>query len=394
MHTATVPQIKNRRTCGAGKSTTAGRLMHGCGALDDDIIDHLEHEAPETGQESCKYAWVFDKLQAERERGGTFALMTRKFETPNKNVPGHRDYVKTMITGALGSDAALLVLREHAHLAYELGIYDIVVAVNKMDICNWSEVRFKKIMKELSYFLKNLGYIPDKMPFVPVSSIQGQNILEPKGNLGLRALSWRERPLRLPIRKAYDVPGTGRVPVGCVTTWKYHPRNVPYIAPSGITATVRSFESHKESISEGLPGELVAFDPGLPKADFFRGQVASDSQNNPAKECSYFIAAIKKVTSEQPEYMHPNQMAVVHCHTAQATCKLELLELFDIRTGKCSEKNPAYLRGIAAGVVKMTPLKPMCTETYNDSRRLGRVVVRDNGRTIAVGTVKSVEKSG
>ncbi|OGE46990.1 hypothetical protein PENARI_c079G10065 [Penicillium arizonense] len=413
-----------------GKSTTAGRLMLECGGTDNDTIAGLEQAASETGQESSKYAWVFDTLQAERQRGCSFSLTSHQLETPNRRItltdtPGHRGYVKTMISGIPGGECALLIIsadeaefnksmkfgsemRENIQIAFTLRIYRMIVAVNKMETRGWSEGAFNSIKKEVSSYIKKIGYSPDKIHFIPVSSLDGQNISTPKSDLswyhgktvvgalddiGERPNGGIDQPLRLPIRRIHQIPGVGKVLVGCVVTGTITPGMSVTIAPGGITATVRSLESYKKPIDKGYPGHLVALSLDV-EADFHRGQIVSDSNYSPATECSSFTAFFTKVVSHSPLNINPGYTPVVHCGTAQVPCKFELLEQIDARTGQTIEKNPRFLKLAATALVRLTPLKPLCAVTFSESGPLGSIVVRDIGKTVGVGRIQSVERHG
>merc|ERR1711920_904819 len=175
----------------SGKSTTTGHMIYKCGGIDKRTIEKFEKEAQESGKGSFKYAWVMDKLQSERERGITIDIALWKFQTPKYYVtiidaPGHRDFIKNMITGTSQADCAVLIIasgkgefeagiskdgqtREHALLASTLGVKQMIIAINKMDACEFSQDRFKEIKSEVEKFVKKVGYKPDEIAFVPIS---------------------------------------------------------------------------------------------------------------------------------------------------------------------------------------------------------------------------------
>ena len=191
----------------AGKSTATGHLIYKCGGIDKRTIEKFEKEAAEMGKSSFKYAWVLDKLKAERERGITIDIALWKFESPKSvftiiDAPGHRDFIKNMITGTSQADAAILVIasgtgefeagisgdgqtREHALLAFTLGVKQMIVAVNKMDdkSVNYSQARYEEIKKEVSMYLKKVGYNVEKVQFIPISGWVGDNMIEQGDNL-------------------------------------------------------------------------------------------------------------------------------------------------------------------------------------------------------------------
>merc|ERR1711896_115859 len=170
----------------SGKSTTTGHLIYKCGGIDKRVIEKFEKEAAEMGKGSFKYAWVLDKLKAERERGITIDIALWKFESDKHyftiiDAPGHRDFIKNMITGTSQAGQT----REHALLAYTLGVKQMRVAMNKMDNTTppYDEGRYKEIKAEVSNFLKKTGYDPEKIPFIPISGFHGDNMIDDSTNM-------------------------------------------------------------------------------------------------------------------------------------------------------------------------------------------------------------------
>ncbi|KAF8760922.1 response stimulus [Rhizoctonia solani] len=409
----------------SGKSTTTGHLIYKCGGIDKRTIEKFEKEAAELGKGSFKYAWVLDKLKAERERGITIDIALWKFETPKYMVtvidaPGHRDFIKNMITGTSQADCAILIIaggtgefeagiskdgqtREHALLAFTLGVRQLIVAVNKMDTTKWSEDRFNEIIKETSNFIKKVGYNPKQVAFVPISGWHGDNMLEESANMPwykgwtkegkagavkgktlLDAIDAIEppvrpsdKPLRLPLQDVYKIGGIGTVPVGRVETGVIKAGMVVSFAPSNVTTEVKSVEMHHEQLVEGVPGDNVGFNV---------------KNNDPAKEAASFNAQV--IVINHPGQIGAGYAPVLDCHTAHIACKFaELIEKIDRRTGKAIEQNPKFIKSGDAAIVKLIPSKPMCVETYNEYPPLGRFAVRDMRQTVAVGVIKAVEKT-
>ncbi|KAI0219448.1 Elongation factor 1-alpha [Lamellibrachia satsuma] len=241
-----------------------------------------------------------------------------------------------MITGTSQADVAILVIpaklgdfeagmskegqtREHALLAYTLGVKQMIVAVNKMDVTEppYSEARFIDVVAEATLMLEKVGYKvkPDKekkvkgIPFIPISGFQGDNMIDHSPNLkwyydtkdkysGLTLLETldtvrqpkrpSEKPLRLPLQDVYKIGGVGTVPVGRVETGVIKPGMVVTFAPSGITTEVRSVEMHHEQLEEAVPGDNVGFNvKNVSVKDIKRGFVAGDSKNDPPQSCSH-----------------------------------------------------------------------------------------------------------
>jgi len=427
----------------SGKSTTTGHLIYKCGGIDKRTIEKFEKEATEMGKGSFKYAWVLDKLKAERERGITIDIALWKFET-NKffvtiiDAPGHRDFIKNMITGTSQADCAVLIVaagtgefeagiskngqtREHVLLCFTLGVKQMVVAVNKMDSTEpkFSEDRFKEISKEVTAYVKKVGYNPATVPIVPISGFNGDNMLEKSENMPwwkktkierktgnyefetlfdvLDNIDPPSRPtdkaLRLPLQDVYKIGGIGTVPVGRVETGILKPGTIVTFAPSGLTTEVKSVEMHHEALTEASPGDNVGFNvKNVPVKDLKRGFVTSDSKNDPARGATDFTAQV--IVLNHPGQIQAGYSPVVDCHTAHIACKFaELLTKIDRRTGKEIEAAPKFVKSGDSCIVKMMPSKPMCVEAFADYAPLGRFAVRDMKQTVAVGVIKSVTKA-
>uniref|UniRef100_A0A3Q3WEN0 Tr-type G domain-containing protein n=1 Tax=Mola mola TaxID=94237 RepID=A0A3Q3WEN0_MOLML len=405
----------------SGKSTSTGHLIYKCGGIDKRTIEKFEKEAAEMGKGSFKYAWVLDKLKAERERGITIDIALWKFETSRYYVtiidaPGHRDFIKNMITGTSQADCAVLIVaagvgefeagiskngqtREHALLAFTLGN------------------RFQEITKEVSTYIKKIGYNPTTVAFVPISGWHGDNMLEPSEKMGwfkgwsierkegnasgktlleaLDAITPPSRPtdkaLRLPLQDVYKIGGIGTVPVGRVETGVLKPGTVVTFAPCNLTTEVKSVEMHHESLPEAVPGDNVGFNvKNVSVKEIRRGYVAGDSKNDPPKGASHFNAQV--IILNHPGQISQGYAPVLDCHTAHIACKFsELIEKIDRRSGKKLEDLPKFVKSGDAAIVKLIPQKPMVVEPFSSYPPLGRFAVRDMRQTVAVGVIKTVE---
>jgi len=414
----------------SGKSTTTGHLIYKCGGIDKRTIEKFEKDAQDMGKGSFKYAWVLDKLKAERERGITIDISLWKFETPKYYVtiidaPGHRDFIKNMITGTSQADCAVLMIaspagefeagiskngqtREHALLAYTLGVKQMIVVINKMDdkSVNWAQARYEEIKKEVASYIKKIGYNPDKVNFVPISGWHGDNMLEKSSNLGwykgptlleaLDEISPPERPvnkpLRIPLQDVYKIGGIGTVPVGRVETGVLKPNQVVTFAPAAVTTEVKSIEMHHTQLPEAIPGDNVGFNvKNVSVKDIRRGNVCGDAKQDPPQETDNFVAQV--IILNHPGQIGAGYTPVLDCHTAHIACKFsEILTKVDRRTGKELEKEPKAVKSGDACMVKLVPTKPLTVETFSDYPPLGRFAVRDMRQTVAVGVIKEVTK--
>ena len=412
----------------SGKSTSTGHLIYKCGGIDKRTIEKFEKEAAEMGKGSFKYAWVLDKLKAERERGITIDIALWKFETEKTvytiiDAPGHRDFIKNMITGTSQADAAILIIacgkgefeagiskegqtREHALLAFTMGVKQMIVACNKMDATEYNEDRFKEVKGNVAEYLTKVGYKTDTMNFVPISGFEGDNILEQSPNMPwytgptlCQALDQFKqpkrpslKPLRLPLQDVYKIGGIGTVPVGRVETGILKPGIVVMFAPKGVTAECKSVEMHHETVPEATPGNNVGFNiKGLSVKDIKRGFVAGDSKNDPPSDTENFVA--HTIIMNHPGEIKNGYTPVIDCHTAHIACKFEeLLTKADKRSGKKTEDFPKFLKSGDAGQVRLAPTKPFCVETFSTYAPLGRFAVRDMKQTVAVGVIQETTK--
>ncbi len=405
-----------------GKSTLIGRLLLDTGHIESHIIDKFKKEAQEKGKPTFEFAWVMDHLKEERERGLTIDVAHRRFETDKLyftiiDAPGHRDFVKNMITGTSQARAAVLVVgapegrqaqtNEHVFLARTLGVNQLIVAVNKMDATKpaYDKGRYDGVKADVEKLLQSVGYKPDEIPFLPISAYVGDNVVKKS-----EKMDWYdgptlldiidtvkpsekpvEKPLRIPVQDVYSITGIGTVPVGRVETGVLKSDTKVVFQPSDKTGEVKSIEMHHESIPRAEPGDNVGFNVrGIARDEIHRGDVCGPVDNPPTVARS-FKARIAVLN--HPSVLTIGYTPVFHAHTAQVACRFEeLLQKLDPRTGAVKEENPQFLKTGDAAVVKIVPTRPMAIETFADFPQLGRFAIRDMGQTVAAGQVIEVEK--
>lgn len=415
-----------------GKSTLTGHLLYKTGYIDDKTIQAYEKEAAKTGiGETFKFAFALDRLKEERERGLTIDLAYQNFETPHVyytiiDAPGHRDFIKNMITGASQADVALLVVsakkgefevgvgpggqtREHAYLAKTLGVDQIVVAINKMDdpTVNYSKERYEECRKELEALLKTVGYDVSKVEFIPTSGWKGDNLADKSpntpwydGSTVLEALDKFQpppkpvdKPLRIPVQDVYSITGVGTVPVGRVETGILKEGDEVIFMPANKKGEVKSIEMHHVKIPQAEPGDNIGFNVrGVAKTEIHRGDVVGHPDTPPtvAKE---FIGRI--IVIHHPTAIAQGYTPVLHAHTATvATSFVELLQKIDPRTGQVIEEKPSFLKTGDGAVIKFRPVRPIVIEPFKEIPQLGRFAIRDMGTTVAVGVVTEITEKG
>jgi elongation factor 1-alpha len=405
-----------------GKSTTVGRLLLDSGHIEGHVIEKNEKLAAESGKAGFGLAYVMDGLKEERERGITIDVAHKEFFTPNYywtviDAPGHRDFVKNMITGASQADAAVLLCaandgvnaqtKEHAFLAKVLGVKQLIVHVNKMDISgvDWSEDKYNSACTEVGNLLKMAGFKPDDIPMIPASSLNGDNVFNKSDKC-----SWYNgptlfeaidkitmpdkpvnKPLRLPIQDVYKISGIGTVPVGKIETGTLNVGKTVVFNPSQKSAEVKSIEMHHTMVPKAEPGDNVGFNVrGLAQVDIRRGDVAGYADNEPmfVRHDETFVGQIQLM--DIPKAVSVGYTPVFHAHTAQVAVRfLELLEKTN-KSGK--EANPSFLKTGDACLIRFQPNKPMAIEQMDTFPELSRFAIRDMGKTVAAGVCLKIDK--
>lgn len=400
-----------------GKSTTVGRLLFDTKNIDEQAMKKLKDRAQELGKAGFEFAFVMDNLKEERERGVTIDLAHKKFETAKYyftiiDAPGHRDFVKNMITGASQADAGVLVVaandgvmaqtKEHVFLARTLGVGQLIVAINKMDMKNYQEDAYNKVKADVTTLLKTVGYKVENILFIPVASFPGEGVAKKsdkmawyKGPTLLEALDLLKEPekptnlpLRLPIQDVYNITGIGVVPVGRVETGVMKIGDKVIVVPGregkGITGEVKSIEMHHEQMDRAEPGDNIGFNVrGIGKKDIARGDVLGHV-DNPPTVASEFTAQM--VVLNHPTVVTVGYTPVFHIHTAQVACQIvAILKKLNPATGEVLAENPDFVKNGDAAIVKIKPMVPLVIEKQKEIPQLARFAIRDSGTTVAAG---------
>jgi elongation factor 1-alpha len=408
----------------AGKSTTVGRLLFDTGIVSEQEMKKLKEEAEKHGKAGFEFAYVMDKIKEERERGVTIDLayrkiLTQKFQITIIDAPGHRDFVKNMITGASQADAAFLVVagtagvepqtKEHLWLLRTMGVQNIAVLINKMDAINYDEAKFNKIKEDVSVLLKTVGYKLEKVAFIAGSGQKGDNIAKKSTNMpwynGPTVMEQFDLfpqpelptnlPMRMPVQDAYEITGIGTVPVGKIETGIMKVGQKIIILPGrtgkGITGEVKTIEMHHESMSEALAGDNVGVNiRGVGKKDIARGDVIC-AADKPVPVVEEFVAQIAVIN--HPTVLAKGYTPVFHVHTAQVPCQfIELIEQIDSRTGQVVKTNPDFLKNGDVAKVRIKPQGNLCLETQKENPFMSRFAVRDAGATVAAGVCIEITK--
>ena len=403
-----------------GKSTLVGRLLFETGSVPEHVIEQHREEAKEKGKGGFEFAYVMDNLAEERERGVTIDIAHQEFDTDKYyftivDCPGHRDFVKNMITGASQADNAVLVVaaddgvapqtREHVFLARTLGINELIIAVNKMDVVDYAESTYDDVVEEVKTLLKQVRFNTDETTFVPISAFEGDNIAEESdqtpwydGPTLLESLNNlpeseppTDAPLRLPIQDVYTISGIGTVPVGRIETGVLQTGDNVSFQPSDVGGEVKTVEMHHEEVPKAEPGDNVGFNVrGIGKDDIRRGDVCGPA-DEPPSVAETFEAQI--VVMQHPSVITAGYTPVFHAHTAQVACTIESIDAkIDPSSGEIAEENPDFIQSGDAAKVTVRPQKPLSIEPSSEIPELGSFAIRDMGQTVAAGQVLSVNE--
>jgi len=408
----------------AGKSTCVGRMMFDGGAVTEQEMKKLKEEAVKNGKAGFEFAYVMDNIKEERERGVTIdlaykKLVTDKYEITIIDAPGHRDFVKNMITGASQADAAFLVIAapsgvqpqttEHLWLLRTMGVKNFCIAVNKMDAVNYDEAKFNSVKEDVSKLLQQVGIKADSTTFVACSGLMGDNIIKKSDKMAwYKGPTIREQidlfpapesptnlPMRMPVQDVYEITGIGTVPVGKVETGIMKIGQKVKVLPGrtgeGIQGEIKTIEAHHETLPIAEAGENVGVNVrGIGKKDIARGDVICDAAF-PVPIVEEFVAQIAVIN--HPTVLAKGYTPVFHIHTAQVPCQfIELIAQIDPRTGETIKENPDFLKKGDVAKVRIKPQGRLAIETQKENPYMSRFAVRDAGATVAAGVCLEITK--
>lgn len=397
-----------------GKSTLIGRLLWDSNAIPEQKLQEVEDELKKAGDEGFRFAFLLDTLEEERRGGLTIDIMQTPFKTQKRfytiiDCPGHKEFIKKMLTGASQADAAVLVVsakegvgdqtRQHAFLAKTLGLDQMIVAINKMDEVNYDEKKFKEISKELEKVLNILGY--ENTLMIPISALKGENVFRKSERMpwykGLSLIdtldktivpstSPVDKSLRGCVQDSYELEKT-KIIVCKIETGVLETGKVVIFNPSGEEGLVKKIEKFGEELQKAEPGDSVGIiAEGTKKIE--RGEVLSYPEN-PGKMVKNFAAEIILFSNVG---LRKNSVVRIRCGTAEKRCKVQaILEKIDPTTLTLDAESPTALRDGDVGKVLFSPLEPMCVEKYSEFPPLGRFVIEGKKGTVAAGIIFEVE---
>ncbi|XP_058097737.1 uncharacterized protein LOC131242843 isoform X2 [Magnolia sinica] len=415
----------------SGKSTLSGRLLHLMGRISQKEMHKFEKESKQKGKGSFAYAWALDASGEERERGITMTVAVAYFDSKKYHVvvldsPGHKDFVPNMISGATQADAAILVIdasigsfeagmegngggqtKEHAQLIRSFGVEQIIVAVNKMDVVEYSKERFDNIKLQLGTFLRLCGFKESLMMWIPLSAMENQNLVAAASDA--RLSSWYEgphlldaidslqpplrdvsKPLRMPICDVIKSHSLGQVAVnGKLEMGALKNGSKVLVLPSGDSATVRSIERDSGTCSIARAGDNISVSlQGIDGNCLMTGGVLCHP-DFPVAIATCLELKILILDISMPILVGSQVEFHVH-HAKEAAKVVRILSLLDPKTGKVSKKAPRCLLARQSAVIEVALDRAVCVEEFSNCKALGRVFLRSSGKTVAVGIINRV----
>jgi bifunctional enzyme CysN/CysC len=408
-------------TCGSvddGKSTLIGRLLFDTKQVFVDQLEHVEETSERRGDGYVNLALLTDGLRAEREQGITIDVAYRSFVTPKRrfqlaDAPGHVQYTRNMVTGASTADVAIVLLdarkgvieqtRRHTFIASTLGIPHIVFAVNKMDLVDFSESRFREIEDDLRALSGQLGVLEETA--VPIAALHGDNVVELSDRLSWwtggtllerletveiaasRDLAHRRFPVQWVVRPMSDDHHDYRGYAGQVAGGAWQAGDEVVVLPSGLRTRIAAVETHDGPVRLAVPGMSVVIrvDDHL---DIARGDMLADPAQPPV--AARRIVARICWMSEQPVQTGA-RLAIKHT-TRWARAILDgIHSKLDIET---FEEQPATEIGLNdIAIVELRLAAPIVVDPYAANRTTGAFILVDEAtnNTIAAGMVISAE---
>jgi len=394
-----------------GKSTLIGRLLYDTDSLPLDKFEEIRKSSEDLGRET-EFAYLLDHLEEERQQGVTIDTTQVFFKTDKRDyviidAPGHVEFVKNMVTGASQAEAAVLIVdasegvkeqtKRHAYILSLLGLNQVVVVINKMDLVDFSQKVFHKVKENVRKFLDSINIRLDLC--VPISALKGDNIASRSQNLtwydgptfleSLDILKNKElpgdKPLIFPVQDVYKIEGK-RIAVGRVEAGMISRGQEIKILPEGEVTVVKSVEKFLEDKDSAYSGENI----GITTVDSLflnRGNIVCDTKNEPVLTNS-FKANILWMSKEQ---FNKDEKIMMRCATQQTIVKVEQIHnRMNSSTLEILEHDADILGNLEVGQVTIKTKKPIVIKSFNDVNELGRFVfVKDDN--ICAGGIITME---
>jgi len=443
----------------SGKSTTTGHLIFELGGISDRELEKLKAEADRLGKSSFAFAFYMDRQKEERERGVTIACTTKEFFTEKWHytvidAPGHRDFIKNMITGASQADVAQIMVpadgnftiaiqrgnhkageiqgqtRQHSRLINLLGVKQIIIGVNKMDcdLAKYSKDRFDEVGNEMKNMLQKVGwkkdFIDKHVPVMPISGWCGDNLIKKSTNMDW----WKgadvtvgtetihvdtlldcfdkmcrvpprpsDAPMRMPLSGIYKIKGVGDVLAGRVEQGIVKPGEEVVFLPTNSVGTpcqgkVFTVEMHHKRVEEAHPGDNVGLNiKGLDKLNMpHTGDVMIYKKDTSLSQVKSFNAQIQVLDIPGEIKIGYSPIGFVRC--GRSACRItKMVWKMGKETGGKKMEDPHSLKSNEMAEVQFEPQQPLVADSYKNCEGLSRVAFMDGNGVVMLGKVTVVE---
>jgi sulfate adenylyltransferase large subunit len=403
-------------TCGSvddGKSTLIGRLLFDTKQIFVDQMEHIEEASRRRGHATVDLALLTDGLRAEREQGITIDVAYRSFVTPRRrfqlaDAPGHVQYTRNMVTGASTADVAVILVdarngvveqtRRHAYITSILRVPHITVAVNKMDLVDWSQERFEEIVRDL----ETLGLAD--LHVVPLSALTGDNVVDASERMPWydgpalleyletveiaedRDVETRRFPVQWVIRPQSDEHRDYRGYAGSVAGGIWRPGDEVVVLPSGHRSRVEAIDAAGEELESALPPESVAIRLA-DDIDVARGDMLADPEKPPvvARELLARVCWMSERPLEQRA-----KIGIKHTTRSVRAIVDQLVSVIDV-TSLQDVPGPERLELNDIAVVRLRLSEPLAVDPYAENRETGSFILVDEASndTVAAGMIVS-----
>jgi len=392
-----------------GKSTLIGRILYETNSLSEDKMKEIKKVCEDLGR-ITEFAYLIDNLQEEREEQYTLDTTQTFFKTGKRSyiiidAPGHKEFIKNMITGASQADLAILLIdskegikeqtKRHAYIIKMLGIKNLIVAINKMDLINYEKSSFNRIKDEIINSLSRLNLKPNDV--IPISALLGENILKKSDKLkwynGLTLLSSldsikiekeKEGVLRFPVQDIYQIEGKSII-VGRIESGSLKKGEEIVILPEGENNKIKTIETIGPKKDFVKKGESIGIT--LEKTTNQKiGSIICKKDNLPliTKE---FKAKIFWMSDKS---LNLNEEVTIKCATQESKCKIsEISKKIDSSTLRVLEEKSNKLNETEVGEVVINTNKDLVIENFEDIPELGRFVIKRDSDIVGAGVISN-----
>ncbi|MDD5022716.1 MAG: GTP-binding protein [Candidatus ainarchaeum sp.] len=394
-----------------GKSTLIGRLLYDTNSLPEEKIEEVRKTCEMLGK-PFEFAFVMDHLDEEREKNITIDTSQIFFKKGNVDyviidAPGHKEFIKNMLTGASQADAAIVIVdanlgmeeqtKRHIYLLNMLGIEQVIVVLNKMDKVGYKQERFEEVKKELEKFLENFKIKPSH--FIPISAMKGDNVVKKSENMEwyngpavvdalstFKNLSGLENnELRFPIQDVYDINGE-KIYVGRIESGTIKPDMEAYLMPKGDKTLIKKIKVFGTELSSAQAGKSI----GLVlenNLEGIRGNVICNPKPNPRNRIKaniFWMGTDAAKKGEKLLYKSTTQEFDCYIDKIERRYNSSTLEMLEIESGT--------LEGLEAGEVWINLEKPIIVDNFNKIPTTGRFVLIREGLVQGGGIVTHLEE--